>query len=708
MRTAARRAFATALAFGLIAACSGGEDAAGGRGGDHGAAGTAGMPETGGAGGTTQSFDRSNISFVDNLLVKVAAGEWTLGEGLVASLQLMAGEIDALSVLRGPELLNYEGTGIVAMAYDYLDGGPDADAKTKISRLLDLVVLSSERLEAMAGLGSQSPSVRGASIGLKDSTEDCRNFFYEEHPPLGVGECLEVRSVTISGTKYRLFSPAPPLPTAGWMEQHYERAIEALNDTVPIYKGFGSLPPANLVFSATDTPYSAQAHPELGGSCGVVIYKSMQSETDGDFRQTLAHELAHCFQTETFVEQNKVDYDLRKWREEGLAEYLSNVVYPNNNLEWVWLPALQNWELDTTIFDRAYTNSIFFQYLAQRLGNTGVFAIVETLPGGGLGTGLDQQVALATYPNMDAIYHDFAKAMTDGEVMDTGGAAVPYQISELNQPTIEVTEPHRYIYEMEPFRVHRSRILVQSSKEADITFEDEGEIRDSSRPTNELDWGALPTKIQGDQCDPGVVLVVTTIKSNGGFDLDFHDVRDLPASTEGGQVACSIEGAWVVDNGSIDISPMAFELDYVRGEVRITFRGDGTAEVAYINFEYRVHDDDTITMLGETVRSHEEITFTTNAQGITTYEVDGNEIAFGHIFESEYLQGTRTVHHTKTYDPPNSLGPDIDETYAEDPEGLYLFSGYVDFDIQSGGRVLQLRFGDRVQARLDRVGPESP
>jgi hypothetical protein len=695
MTTAARRAWATFAVLGFLSACSG-RDATGSGGGG-------GSGGTGGTGGGTP-LDTSNISFVDNLLVKVEDGEWTLGEGLVVSLRLMAGEIDASSVLRHPELLNYEGTGIVAMAYDYLDDGPDADAKTEIGRLLDRVVLSDERLEAMAGLSAQSPSIGDVRIGLKDSVEDCRSFFPQGDLPPGVEQCLEVRSVTISGTEYRLFSPAPPLPTAGWMEEHYDRTIEVLNDAVPVYKGFGSLPPANLVFSVKDTEYSAVAYSRIGGggTCGVVMYKSMQSETDGDFKQILAHELAHCFQTETFVEQNKVNYEWRKWREEGLAEYLSNVIYPTNNLEWDLLDTLEYVELVTTPFDRAYTNFIFFQYLAQRMGNTGIFAIVETLPGEGLGTGLDQERALAAYPNMDVIYHDFAKAMTDGEVIDTSGAAIPYQISEVNQPTFEITEPRRYKDEMEPFGVVRYRIAVEAGKEADVTLTDQGEIRDSSRPTNDIEWGELPTTLQGDECDAGVILVVTTTKPDSGFDLDSVDVRDLPGGTQGGQVTCSIEGEWIVDNSSLNTDFGVYTLDYMSGEIRITFHDDGNAEVVYDSFEYHLSRDSTVSLGEMQFQRHEEYTYTTNADGVTTYEVDGNEIAFGHVFESSYLEGTETLHRIRTYTPTSGLLEDIDEVTTREATGWGMFSGYPKFELQSGGSVL--RFVTGITVTLNRVG----
>jgi hypothetical protein len=696
MTTAARRVFPAVAVLGFLSACSGGD--ATGSGGDGGGSGG-----TGGTGGGMPSLDQSNISFVDNLLAKVEDGEWTLGEGLVASLRLMAGEIDASSVLRHPELVDYEGTGIVAMAYDYLDDGPDADAKSEIRRLLDLVVLSNERLEAMAGLDAQSPALGGALPRLKSSAEDCLSFFVGYELPPGVGQCLEVLSVTISGTEYRLFSPAPPLPTGGWMEEHYDRTIEALNDTVPVYKGFGSLPPANLVFSAKDTVYSAAAHDHLGGICGVAIYKSMQSATDGDFKQILAHELAHCFQTETFVEQNKVDYAYIKWREEGLANYLSNVIYPTHNWEWGSLDALAQYELTTTLFDRAYSNFLFFQYLGQRVGNTGIFAIVETLPGSWVGAGLvDQQIALAAYPRMDEMYHDFAKAMTDGTVIDTSGAPIPYQISEVNQPTFEITEPHRHKDEMEPFGVVRYRIVVEAGKEADLNLMDQGEIRDSSRPTNEIEWGELPTTLQGDECDAGVILVVTTTKPDSGFNLDSLDVRDLPGGTQGGEAICSIEGEWLVDNSSLNTDFGVYTLDYMSGEIRITFHDDGNAEVVYDSFEYHLSRDSTVSLGNMQFNRHEEFTYTTNAEGVTTYEVDGNEIAFGHVFESSYLEGTETVHQVTTYTPSSGLLTDIDEMTTREATGWGMFSGYPSFGLESSGSVLQFVTG--ITVTLNRVG----
>ena len=188
-------------------ACSGGDAEAGG----GGAGGEAGTRGGGGTQPPGEPLDRSNISFVDNLLVKVEAAEWTLGEGLVATLQLMAGEIDASSVLRNDELLTYEGTGIIRMAYEYLETGEDTEAKSEVTRLLHLLVFSDERLDSMTEVGAEP------ALTPKGSPSDCLAFFqgYSGVPP-GVGSCLEVRSSPLLDDFYpeafRIFAPAPPLP----------------------------------------------------------------------------------------------------------------------------------------------------------------------------------------------------------------------------------------------------------------------------------------------------------------------------------------------------------------------------------------------------------------------------------------------------------------------------------------------------------------
>ena len=467
--------------------------------------------------------DMSNLSFVDNLLAKEEAGEWTLGEGLVATLQLFVGEVDETEVLRHPELLAKEGTGIIAMAYEYLEAGGQADAKTEISRLLDLLVFTNEELEGMAGIGPPTASLFEVAVGAPpDEIGGCSAFFYGYSTlPTGIGPCLEYQSITFDGRLYRVFYPAKSMPAAGWSENHYRWALEAMADTVVAYAPHGTTPAVNLVFSIFPGNALAEALPHAGEPCAVAVYTSMQGTTIGYFKQVIAHELAHCFQEETFTEQNQVGYEVVRWREEGLADYLSNVVYEETNAEWDYL-ALEELELHTTLFERAYTNSLFFQFLAGKIADAGIVGLVHTLPKSG--ATVEQENALAGYRNMQAMYHEFAQAMTDASIKDTSTALVPYRPrankNSISGPVALQSIPLR-------FGVTRQHLVTEGGKTACLEHDQTSEIRSSWRPgppggAVRGTWSSeLPNSLKGE-----AVFVTTATTSNQELTLEVTKVVD--------------------------------------------------------------------------------------------------------------------------------------------------------------------------------------
>lgn len=474
-----------------------------------------------------EQVDRSDVSFVDNLLVKEAAGEWTLGEGLVATLKLFAGELDEASVLRNSDLLFPEGTGIFAMAYEYLDDGPDVEAKSEISRLLDRLVFSNEQLEAMAGIGQPTAAHPGQlAVGAaRGPEEDCLEFFFGEVIS-GVGPCLEFEFSPLLDDlyagEYRVFRPASSIPAAGWTEDHYRRALVAMEETVQIYAEMGELPSVNIVFSVAGPGY-ATAYSQAGEPCGVVLYTKLVGFKPNDFKQVVAHELAHCFQEETFTEQNQVDNETAKWREEGLADFLSNVVYPKNNLEWRTLEKLAAAELATTLFDRSYSNAVFFQHLQNFVGNDGVFDVVRNLPTSG---GRPQQEDdLAAYGGIEPLLHTFAQGLTDADIADSGGGSVPYDALAdaipISGPIVLLDDPPR-------FGVVRLHLVVDPGKYACVEYEENGELRSSWRTGEPGSSGGswsddLPESLEGE-----AVFVVTTTEKGSTFTVSVTDVDDEP------------------------------------------------------------------------------------------------------------------------------------------------------------------------------------
>jgi len=654
-------------------------------------------------------FDVAEISYVDNLLDKIDTGEWILEEGLVESLKLTAGETDAASVLRKSTTINAEATGIVAMAFEYLEEGSDDNVKAEITRLLDLLVFSDEQLQAMAGISNTNAN--SGNLSARDVTPnpitDCNNFFLDyKIPPGAIGKCLEYKSSQKLkdqfGKPFVIYYPASTYPDTGWAQSHYDNAFEAMEKAVPIYdtyfKTLGITPPALSIYFSTSFSSNnlAFAAPDVARPCGIALHTNMRTLSDLDFKQVVAHEIGHCIQTEMFTAQ-QIKYKHRKWREEGYAEYLSNVVYPDNNLEWRdWLPALQYLELAKPLMDRSYMNFIFFQYLQNRIGDDGIITMIKSMPTDG--DKEKQEETLANYSDMENIFHDFAQALTDKKITDTSNAKIPYQIIESNRPTVKLKDLDIIDEDfVRPFSVSRYRLMLDEDERADLNFSSEGTIKKSSRPVDDTVWVDVPEELPDDNCKPEIIMVVTSIKGKSSFELEIPKVEKEAKS-------CDIVGEWIVDNDSLWFEPSAHELDRIHGEIRITFHEDGRAAVVYDNHGYHVFADRTLSVGGIEIQRHEEFTHTTNAQGETSYEVDGKRIEFGSFFESSFLEGTETVHHIRQFNPANTIGADIDDTKERDATGWGLFGGFPRFEFESNDTINFLSGDGEVEAVLNRVG----
>lgn len=459
--------------------------------------------------------DRSAVSFVDNLLAKEEAGEWTRGEGLLATLQLFTGEADGVDVLRQPEILRTEGTGVLRMAADYLESDTaEPEVAAEITRLLEVLIHTNAELEEMAGItpaASSRSSGGGQLVGLgtaRQSADLCGNFF-NGGIAQGVGVCLEWRPANVPGdleeNKYRAFIPHPSLPQAGWTEDHYDLALGALEFSASWFEANGKMPAVNMVFSvAPGSSNLAEASPVAGKTCGVVLFPALLSETPSNFQQTVAHELAHCFQTENFTAQN-FNYDITMWREEGLAEYLSNLVYPQTNFEWTSFGVWHGVRRTTTVFDFSYANGLLFQYLEQEMGLGGIFTLVRDLPT--RGGRADQEVALSLRPGMKEIFGEFGEALIDGSIRDSGGGDVPIK---LEYPTVVVTGPDSISLAFKPFGLGRARFEVEECRRAHFRLE-WGPVRDSGRPEADEQWAPFPGTL-GTEDDDDRVLVITSLE----------------------------------------------------------------------------------------------------------------------------------------------------------------------------------------------------
>jgi hypothetical protein len=357
---------------------------------------------------------------------------------------------------------------------------------------------------------------------VQETPLDCAKMFPGEP---GVGICLEYRSSpfleSLYPGAYRVFVPAPGMPFTPWVDDDFDLAIEALEDGVPIYKELGLLPAVDLVFSAVTNPGTlAWANSAYGQRCQVTLFANMQKLPAGRFKQTIAHELAHCFQDETFVEQNQVPYEIVKWREEGFAEYLSAVVYPAVSCganrcddEWTLVQGLPPIESATMVTDgRSYDNSVFFQHLHWSLGTEGLIRLVAGLPDSG--GWLEQTTALGNNSDIALRLHEFVEGLTDASIRDSGGGLVPYSPEA---DVVAVAGPEMILTYPLPFGTTRLHFFVGQGTFACLDYHQTQRVLSSWRPGAPAPEGSgtwnrnLP-----DVLDRDAVFVATTTSPVGG------------------------------------------------------------------------------------------------------------------------------------------------------------------------------------------------
>jgi hypothetical protein len=465
-----------------------------------------------------EPVDNSAEGYVENLLVKEAAGEWSRGDGLVASLRVAADEQPSDGVLRHADLESFELTGLLELAFDYLgSGGADAATKAEVQRLVEQIVFTSDQLEAMAG-SLPTAVLAGRPPVAQGSVENCDRFF-KEFPP-DVSTCLEFRSTTVNGKTYRVFYPAPPLSAGGWTEAQYEAAVQAIADSVTELDPYGEAPPASLVFTLGGG-YYAYAEPFADEPCAIAIGLQVQAFDLDDLKQVIAHELGHCFNFVTFPAQKELAYELRRWWDEGLADYLSNLVYKTNNLEYTKLDALSEAELSTTLFDRSYSNWAFFQSLENQADPGLVMRTVKSLPAGGHSA---QAAALAAVGGMPELLHNFTRALTDVALVDTGGGLVPYRP---RADEVAISGPVTIEADPTPFGVVRIQFRTPESEFACLEYETEGTVRASWRNgfVGRLLPGGWTTDLPSQASGPSTFLVTSTAKP-ATFTIRVTDLSD--------------------------------------------------------------------------------------------------------------------------------------------------------------------------------------
>ncbi|TAK13298.1 MAG: hypothetical protein EPO32_05780 [Anaerolineae bacterium] len=575
---------------------------------------------------------------------KMASGDWTREEGLVTLLKVFAGEIQASEANLGEGVQETEGTGILTLASGYLDTGTDPAVKEEIIRLLSLLVPSQAALDQYS-IPESEANRRGAGLAApaRQDEEAC-NLLWEDGFPdarTPVYPCFKHGDRVIDGHLYRVYYPL------AWHGDHsrdefYDATLAAVELSIDKYNDYGSVFPIYFVFSilpderdtadmtiyaSTDTRWFKQRpeRPETEGpdteACPVIINPAAMALGIAAFKQTIAHEIFHCFQAWNLERQFNGPGEDSWWWGDGTAEYFSNLVYPSTDAEYDFADSF-NWMSQTDpLTTMSYENFVFFQFLGNTIGEEGVIALLRTLP---TTPGRAAQLAaLAAVPGMEETFEAFVRSVLDQTLMDSSGRLMHLKLPLDANDVVRFSDIGIRDFSAEPFVFARYIVIFDSEKSFAVETLSVGVGRSSWRAGATMGgWAPLPTPVTGGCEDlPYLMYVITTTPAAVRTEsLAATSVTEAPCDE------CLL-GRWEATNGSVlaymqSIIAAGGEdvptVESATGVMFLQFGSSGTGAGGYENL--KIHE----TGVGGNANTEVFVTFEGFSSG--PYTADGFEM----------------------------------------------------------------------------------
>lgn len=470
--------------------------------------------------------DTRSWSLADNLLAREEAGEWTRGEGLVAILSLLVGDLDPGEVLGDTDIADPSATSLIDLAFDYLETGDDPEDRAEVEALLDRLILTEEELAELTApaTGQGTSGLVGSSGGLFLTTG--RRLLAQESDPCGdidtTPPCLVEWGLPVglgSPGQYRLYSLI--LDQDVWQHAEVQTVIEALGASVAAFEPLRDMPLVEITLHPDGRYYRASY---INGRCYMDLGPSNLG-VDG-LKQVVARELAVCLVTHNFAEQ-LADRRGSKWWRDALVLYLSGYVYPAANMEHHWFGAAFNdEEYPVHLPARGATNWTFFEYLHPTWGPKGSIDMVAGFPFGG-----DPIEVLADQPGIEDMFHEFELALTDANLDDLGPGKIPFAPESTFVP---LDSPGSLELVAWPFDVFRLQLNVPAGSYACIDTIQTALVQSSWRPGvpgEEGPWSKeQPEVLSGD-----TTLVFTSTWPEQKFQLRVHEIRTDPDCEDRGE-----------------------------------------------------------------------------------------------------------------------------------------------------------------------------
>ncbi len=407
---------------------------------------------------------------------------------------------------------------------------------------------------------------------VKADISDCSRLWAKGYPgPKEITsrvECEKFNSRSRFTDKIKMFV-LPSLDKSPFDQTEKQFIADALLYGHKYYSQFNGMPNVTLLLSGeayedaagvsdieAKTYANFYKNPE---SCPVVIYPSAKNMTKEHIQQLVAKELFHCYQADHF--KNQVELVLSKglgrWWYEGIALFMSNAVYPINDLEYSTKYPEINFEEQLPLQQNPKRLAHFFQAYFNHMNRKAetVINVMSAMPS----TAYDSEVKIfARGPSFQPMFHAFAEDVILGKLVDMSGAAARLPRPNFQEKEVTFDQKQEFTFEVKTQKVFSYRLKFPKAGFYKFKIQDKPNISVSVRNLRDNQFSKFFDEMKSD-CNQETVLEFLFTRINGDvtsenikLEIERDDHEECECDVNEGIVDSCVFGKWEIVNPTVE------------------------------------------------------------------------------------------------------------------------------------------------------------
>ena len=316
----------------------------------------------------------------------------------------------------------------------------------------------------------------------------------------------------------------------------------------------------------------------MEGGGKAVDFPALFGET---FKNTIAHEVGHCFQNWNFPAQSKLSS--AHWWDEGTVMYLAGTLYPFATPSQARVvKEFDKLSATTPLTQLDYQTYVFFSWLGQKRGAKAMFDFMAAMPKAN--GEMAQRNALLAYlspEEMQKFAYDYVDGKIKGPKMDVIGKPDLGQMQLISGSTEKK-------FTSKPFTIMRGQFTI---KDGDYEVSTSSSAKpETAYSHTAFAWGAMDKEVEAACSSPPVYQYAAFV--TGSKDLTenlktklLKSNKECKACSDLGQRDKCVIGRWIMDDESLaSFLQLAWDNQtgpLITGDAIFEFLGNGQMKLTF-------------------------------------------------------------------------------------------------------------------------------